>query len=176
MVGTGGGTVIDKCGGFSSNSVRLGFSEQTTLGTLATGAFSSMPLACLFIPAFIAPSLLSSCMIPDDLLVDEVDESDEAIVLCGWKLELSNCLRSWFLASSLFSEVGDPEDVVDGGDLVLVEETEEKLAELLGGVDKRLDKVDILGVPEAAEAVDIMTTGCCELKRYEVVEMVRLLS
>ena len=38
LVGTGGGTVMDKCGGFSSNSVRLGFSEHTTLGIFEPGS------------------------------------------------------------------------------------------------------------------------------------------
>ena len=89
---------------------------------------------------------------PDDLVV-EVDDSDEAIVLCGWKLELSNCLSSWFLASSLFSEVGD-DDVV-GGDLVRDEETAGKFPDEEGGVDKRLDNVDTLGDEDC-----IITTDC----------------
>ena len=38
LVGTGGGTVIEEWGGFSKSSVRLGFSEHTTLNDLADGA------------------------------------------------------------------------------------------------------------------------------------------
>ena len=44
-MGTGGGTVIEECGGFSKSSVKLGFSEQTTLSDFADGASSNGPEA-----------------------------------------------------------------------------------------------------------------------------------
>lgn len=50
LVGTGGGTVIEECGGFSKSSVKLGFSEQTTLNDLADGALSRDPEAGRLVP------------------------------------------------------------------------------------------------------------------------------
>lgn len=150
--------MIDKFGGFSNNSVRLGFSEQTTLGTLEAGAFSKGPLACLLIPGL--TSLLSNCMIRDEcsLEVEEevLDSLDAGAVDEGWKFEFNNCFNSWFLASSLFSEAG--EEDAEGGDedlfrtKVTVEADKVVGGVEVGGVDNNELKVDILG-----GAVDIMT-------------------
>lgn len=96
LVGTGGGTVIERLGGFSSNSVKLGFSEQTTLETLLTGALSRGELAGLFTPYL--RSLFNNFMILEDgfeagEVLESVESPEEPEVL-GWKLEFRSCLSS----------------------------------------------------------------------------------